>query len=279
MDERLEKLNRFTRRKHTAEEVYLFDVILCDNEIDRDRERFSEEALHQMQGLFIGKTGIFDHDPKSGKQTARIYDAQVVYDKEKKTADGREYVYLKAQAYMIRTDGNADLIREIEGGIKKEVSVSCSAARQICSVCGADRRETSCGHVAGRTYGDKTCHTILEDITDAYEWSFVAVPAQVNAGVTKHFTAKGEDSMEKAYEAQKQLLAEAEAEMRAEVLVLCGKQTDAAVSKALVMAAKKMDLRELMAFKKELSAVKSNTPMVQLAGETDCMEESDCYQV
>ena len=29
---------------------------------------------------------------------------------------------------------------------------------------------------------------MLDDITDAYEWSFVAVPAQVNAGVTKRFT-------------------------------------------------------------------------------------------
>ncbi len=279
MNEKLEKLNRFTRRKHTAEEVYLFDVILCDNEIDRDRERFSEEALQQMQKLFIGKTGIFDHDPKSGKQTARIYDTQVVHDTEKRTADGREYVYLKAQAYMIRTDANADLIREIEGGIKKEVSVSCSAARQICSVCGADKRETACGHVAGRTYGEKTCHTILEDITDAYEWSFVAVPAQVNAGVTKHFMAKGEDSMEKAYEVQAALLAEAEKEMRADVLVLCRKQTDAAVSKALAMAAEKMDLRELMAFKKELSAAKSGTPMVQLAGDMDCAEDADWYQV
>ncbi len=279
MDERLEKLNRFTRRKHTAEEVYLFDVILCDNEIDRDRERFSEAALRQMQGLFIGKTGIFDHDPKSGKQTARIYDAQVVHDTEKRTSDGREYVYLKAQAYMIRTEANADLIREIEGGIKKEVSVSCSAAGRICSVCGADKRETVCGHVPGRTYGDKVCHTILEEITDAYEWSFVAVPAQVNAGVTKHFTGKGEDSMEKAYEAQAALLAEAEREMRADVLVLCRKQTDAAVSKALAMAAEKMDLRELMAFRKELSAAKSGTPMVQLAGDTDCTEDADCYQV
>lgn len=279
MDEQLEKLNRFTRRRHTAEEVYLFDVILCDNEIDRDRERFSEEALQQMRGLFIGKTGIFDHDPKSGKQTARIYDAQVVHDTEKRTADGREYVYLKAQAYMIRTEANADLIREIDGGIKKEVSVSCSAARQICSVCGADKRETACGHVPGRMYGDKACHTILEKITDAYEWSFVAVPAQVNAGVTKHFTGKGENSMEKAYEAQAALLAEAEKEMRADVLVLCRKQTDAAVSKALAMAAEKMDLRELMAFKKELSAAKSGTPMVQLAGDTDCTEDADCYQV
>ena len=31
----------------------------------------------------------------------------------------------------------------------------------------------------------KICYTILDKITDSYEWSFVAVPAQVNAGVTK----------------------------------------------------------------------------------------------
>ena len=30
------------------------------------------------------------------------------------------------------------------------------------------------------------CHCILKDPTDAYEWSFVAVPAQVGAGVVKN---------------------------------------------------------------------------------------------
>lgn len=267
MNEKLKKLNQFTRREHKEEEVYLFDVILCDNDIDRDMECFSEEALAQMQKLFIGKTGIFDHDPKTSGQTARIFDTNVVPDPEKKTADGRPYVCLKAQAYMIRTAANADLIAEIEGGIKKEVSVSCSAGRQICSVCGADRRESACGHVKGRTYGEKMCHVILEDIRDAYEWSFVAVPAQVQAGVTKHFAVKEGHVMEEQYEQQAQLLSQVEKQMRAEVLGLCGRERNGAVSKALCLAAEKMDLQELMAFKAELLAQKSGTAQVQLAGE------------
>lgn len=276
MDERLEKLNRFTRREHTEEEIYLFDVILCDNDIDRDLECFSEAALKQMQTLFIGKTGIFDHDPKSSGQTARIFDTQIVQEPEKKTADGRPYVCLKAQAYMVRTQANADLIREIEGGIKKEVSVSCSAGRHICSVCGADRRESACGHVNGRTYGEKTCHTILEDITDAYEWSFVAVPAQVKAGVTKHFAAKGEHGMdtEQNYEAQAELLRQVEHQMRSEVMQLCGRAKSGAVSKALCMAAEKMELKELMTFKQELLAEQNGVPMVQLMGETGAAVEA-----
>ena len=64
MEVRLAQLNQFTRRTLTQEEVFLFDVRLCDNEIDRDGERFSLEALEQLKTLFVGKTGIFDHNPK-----------------------------------------------------------------------------------------------------------------------------------------------------------------------------------------------------------------------
>ena len=44
----LEKINRFTRRKLTEDEVYVFSVILCDNDIDRDCERFSDNALEAL---------------------------------------------------------------------------------------------------------------------------------------------------------------------------------------------------------------------------------------
>lgn len=258
----LEKLNRFTRRAHQAEEVYLFDVILCDNDIDRDLECFSEEALGELKALFVGKTGIFDHDLRSGGQTARIYDTELSADPERRTKDGRPYLALKAKAYMIRTDSNADLIREIEGGIKKEVSISCSAGKRSCSVCGRDRSAEACSHVPGRVYDGKLCCTVLDEIRDAYEWSFVAVPAQVNAGVTKHFTGGKEDTMDK----QTELLGEVEKMLREEVLTLCGREQR--VSKALCMAAEKMDLGELMAFKKALLAERCGEAEVQLLGQT-----------
>ena len=36
-----------------------------------------------------------------------------------------------------------------------------------------------------KEYNGKTCYAILDEVTDAYEVSFVAVPAQRGAGVTK----------------------------------------------------------------------------------------------
>lgn len=181
----MEEINKLTRKKLNPDEVYTFSVILCDNETDRDCERFSVSALEKLAEMFIGRTGIFDHDPKGANQTARIYSAEIARDTSRKTRSGEVYVYIKAKAYMMRTEKNLPLITEIEGGIKKEVSVSCSVSKEVCSICGADRRRSPCSHVKGQYYSGKLCEGILDEPTDAYEWSFVAIPAQVNAGVTK----------------------------------------------------------------------------------------------
>lgn len=185
--EELEQINRYARRPLTQEEVYTFSMILCDNEVDRDGECFTPEALEGLAGLFVGKTGIFDHNPKGENQTARIFEAHVEQDPVKKTSLGTPYCSLKASAYMVRGEHNRDLILEIDGGIKKEVSVGCSMGRAVCSICGADRRGEGCGHKNGSEYGGRLCYTVLSEPEDAYEWSFVAVPAQKNAGVTKGF--------------------------------------------------------------------------------------------
>ena len=184
-EEVMEKINRYAVGTLKREQVYCFSVLLCDNDVDRDYERFSDTALEKLAEMFCGRTGIFDHDNSSKGQTARIYDTEVRGYPERKTADGRAYRALIGFAYMVRTEKNKSLIAEIEGGIKKEVSVGCAVAKRICSVCGADGAKGGCSHIKGRSYGGKLCYVTLDEPLDAYEWSFVAVPAQRAAGVTK----------------------------------------------------------------------------------------------
>ena len=183
--EELQAINRYAKAELTEDQVYTFSVRLCDNEVDRDMERFATEDLERLGELFLGKSGIFDHQWSAKGQTARIYRTEVVREPGVVTAAGDEYRWLKAWAYLMRTEKNQDLITEIEGGIKKEVSVGCSMGRSVCSVCGAENG--ACSHVKGQVYGDKLCFTELREPLDAYEWSFVAVPAQPRAGVVKRF--------------------------------------------------------------------------------------------
>lgn len=181
----LEQINRFARARLEAEQVYTFALVLCDNDIDRDLERFEDATLRDLAELFVGRTGISDHQWKSGNQVARIYRCQFETQPGRKTADGRDYACVKAWAYMLRTNENEALIADIEGGIKRETSVGCSVAESVCSICGKAYGSVDCGHEKGQEYGGKLCHVLLRGAVDAYEWSFVAVPAQKNAGVTK----------------------------------------------------------------------------------------------
>ena len=188
--EELELINTYTRRTLTADEVYVFTVVRCDNDVDRDGERFTVESLFALEKLFVGKTGIFDHDPSAKNQTARIISCKVENIASRVTATGDEYFCLKARAYLPRTEGNAELIAALDSGIVKEVSVGCAVGKILCSICGEEIG--LCPHRKGETYGGKLCCGELSDPYDAYEWSFVAVPAQKNAGVTK--TAYGKEN-------------------------------------------------------------------------------------
>ncbi len=184
--EDLTAINRYTRRELTAAEVYAFPLVLCDNEIDRDQEAFTKEALETLAGLFLGKTGLFDHQHTTLHQTARIYATQVVEHPDRITRCGEVYCTLNAKAYLVRCPETESLILSIDGGIRKEVSVSCQVTKRTCSICGQEAG--SCSHQPGREYGGRICCTRLEHPADAYEWSFVAVPAQREAGVTKQLS-------------------------------------------------------------------------------------------
>ena len=124
-NEELAAINAFAKRELKADEVYTFAVRLCDNEVDRDGERFPRATLEELAELFVGKSGIFDHEWTARGQAARIYRTEVV-EEEGLCSVGEKRCYLKGYAYMLRGGANDGLIGEIEGGIKKEVSVGCS---------------------------------------------------------------------------------------------------------------------------------------------------------
>ena len=197
-------INKLTRRTFDESEIYSFTLVLCDNDIDRDFDRFTDSSLEKLSELYVGKTGILDHNPSSDNQTARIFSCKVETVPEKLNKIGQPYKRLVAKAYMPKSEKNRDIILEIDSGIKKEVSVGCSVENRICSICGKNLNLEKCSHKKGRKYkvngAFKLCHNMLENPLDAYEWSFVAVPAQPEAGVIKAFKDKsfkgGEKNME-----------------------------------------------------------------------------------
>lgn len=173
-----------------------------DNELDdRNYEPFNLNALKDLQKLYIGKTMIKDHRRTADNQIARVYDTELVQDGSKLTKAGEIYTNLIAKCYMVKTENNKDLIAEIKAGIKKEVSTGCVAKHAYCSICGVDNMKNYCSHYWGKEYdtvnGKKTCYFTLDGAKEAYEVSFVAVPAQPRAGTTKNYGGKEQIVQEK----------------------------------------------------------------------------------
>lgn len=179
----IDLINRYTLRELKPEEVFAFSVNLCDDQPDRDFERFDVRSLRKLATMFPGKPLIQDHEWSAKNQQGRIYRAQVVQDWNVNR--------LRASVYMVRTPGTEETIKQIEGGVLKEVSVGFDIKKMTCSICGKPMirswRSAKCEneHEKGKEYSGQTCLGIMEDPSDAFEVSFVAVPSQPEAGVTK----------------------------------------------------------------------------------------------
>ena len=178
-------INTQALRPLAAAEVFTFKLAACGNQVDRDNERFTDQALEQMAKLYVGKPVLRDHTWRNGSQTARVYAAGV-----EEAGEGRRLVL---RCYMPRTEGTAETIAAIESGVIRECSVGVRVGKSVCSICGADQIDTMCRHYPGREYDGKRCHFDLDDIRDVYEVSLVAVPAQPGAGVVKSKRYGGEE--------------------------------------------------------------------------------------
>lgn len=223
----IDLINQYALKELTADEVFCFSVVLCDNDIDRDYERFTDDSLTALAKLFVGKTGITDHERRAGNQIARLYRC-AVQNAESTTKDGEQLKQLVGSAYMVRNEATQPLIEAISAGIMREVSISCAVSKAGCSICGSafhyswDDNNFKCegNHSLGKKYDGKTCVRELSKPLDAYEFSFVAVPAQRGAGVTKAFS--NDDLIVKISAAE--LSAD---EITRIMLICCGKQQSA----------------------------------------------------
>ena len=172
-------INAQTLRELGADEVFTFRLAACNNQVDRDYERFTEATLAEMAEKFVGCPVLRDHKWSADAQTARVY-AGAVED-----GPGEGVRRLVLRCYMVRTEQTAPTIAAIEGGILRECSVGLAVRQVVCSVCGADQRQALCKHIPGREYEGQMCHMDLDGVEDTYEVSLVAVPAQAAAGVIK----------------------------------------------------------------------------------------------
>jgi len=180
------------------EHLFCYPVRLCDDQIDRDGERFSQTALQSIAGFVVGKAGIRNHSWQVEGVHSRIYKAEV-----EQTEAGACVV---GYAYTLDTEANKALIEGIKSGLLQEVSIGFNSTEKA--------QQVGCVEIV--------------DVDDVYEWSFVAVPAQKGSGVVKGYRQEDDKGVTDVDEKElKAKIAELEAEVSKKSLQIKQLEDDA----------------------------------------------------
>ena len=189
--ERLEAVNRYALRPLQPEEIAVFTLDLCNNQVDRHYSRFPEEELARVNALTPGRPLMERHDMAGSLPRGTFFRSRLHREGVR--------VSVRPEVYVLRSEGNRDFILNIEGGVYRETSIGFSFRRPECSVCGRDLRV--CAHIPGRSYGAKTCHFVMRGVMEVLEGSVVPAGSQGTRFVAQQRAAAGADSTVPALEA------------------------------------------------------------------------------
>lgn len=194
----IDLINKHTIVPLKEEDVFTFKIRLCDNEIDRVFDGMTDKFLGEFKEKGSNLTGISNHDWSSNNQVSRLYDTEIITDETKTNKIGEPYKYVLGKAYTLKRF--EEYIEKISAGLLKETSVSFESSGDTCSICGAETVKGEdniaiCpnGHVMGQMYDDKLAYNVVDNLTDIFEWSLVAVPCQRDSGVVSKSLNKDSD--------------------------------------------------------------------------------------
>jgi hypothetical protein len=142
----LARINAFARRRLEADEVYVGECDLCNDRVDRTFEWFPVPMLRQFAASAQGKSLLAGHDYRS-------LPLGLWYDAGLRGENGT--TLLHAKYYVVKTEENAHLRAQLDGGVYRHASIGFTAEDLVCDLCGASLYGLNgrlCNHRPGRTY-------------------------------------------------------------------------------------------------------------------------------
>lgn len=139
--EMLAKINKYTGEPLKEDAVFVRKYILCHNGIDRDIERFSEPLLEDFARTLPGKSFLKVHDTFS-LPIGLFFEASTeemtpeafkdLSGEDLKLPPGVEMAKVVISwLYILKEDFNEKLMKQIDGGIYRHISIGFKASKLI----------------------------------------------------------------------------------------------------------------------------------------------------
>lgn len=159
---------------------FIFDVIICDNDINISNNKFSIPALFQINSLIHGKTGILDVNCDGTTYNARIFNSHVECANGETTKDGEPLLFVRASAFT----KHSIITKKICDGFYTGIDLGCVISK-------SHYVEESCLESDSKRLGKAVNNlqptiNVIDSISDVHVWSLIQ-----NAKVLKCPLKKG----------------------------------------------------------------------------------------
>lgn len=186
----LEAIQAYLLPGFPLDKLYIREMELANNQVDRSHERFDSGYLRRFAETLPGKSVLVGHDDGSAP-IGRFFQAKVG-----KGSNGWQWV--KAAFYMPVSNGNELARDSIDSGVWSHVSIGCLIDWNglMCDICGqpyypSAGRDNNCPHLAGEEYEGEVCtvtysakHSDMNKV-EAVEGSIVYLGCQYDAAIKK----------------------------------------------------------------------------------------------
>lgn len=196
-DSLLALVNRYALEPVAAEQVYVGQIRLANDQYDRSHERFPREYLNRFVETLPGKSLLGGHD-YSSLPLGRYIAAEVVKE------DGVQWLLT---TYYVRA--SSPIVDDIKLGVLKHASIGFYHGGRVCDLCGKaydwwmsadldglaldeEEWDAYCMHYAGRVYDGKLCTLTYanDEEAEAVEGSLVWLGCQYGAETVRGAAAQ-----------------------------------------------------------------------------------------
>ena len=175
--EQLSRINKFTRREVTCDEVVAFSTLSMNDIPDRDDDVFTTETVQEFAALegplsSVGKSYMVDHEYKTANAHGRIFGVG--------TQKVGKNLFLTNEVYVPNTPQFAGFIEKIDFGINWAVSVGVMLGASECSLSFCKEPFGSLGWWCNNGH-DKGLHYVKDAEEDSWGFPVTSDPAAKGA--------------------------------------------------------------------------------------------------
>lgn len=172
----MDQIGRFANTDVDPDSIHIRGMRIVNSARDFYFSRFTLDALDEIAELLPGRPVMLGHDYRSQPVGTFFAAQRIAIPKPKQPK--RDSHWVEALAYYPKDDEGDAIVRRIDIGTWREISLGWASISDECTICHNDMRSFDCPHIPGEVYDRGFCDYEMSGVVSVLEGSHVFAGGQ-----------------------------------------------------------------------------------------------------